>query len=338
MSAARDTALRLPDAPVPAATSSTAVAVLRGVAKAYGETRALRGLDLALPAGVTGVLGPNGSGKSTLFRLLLGLEPADQGEVWVLGQAMPDAALAVRALVGFMPEDDCLFPDLTGIEQVVHAASLCGLPRVDATARAHEALDLAGVRETRYRPAAGYSLGMRQRTRMAMAFVHGPRLLLLDEPTAGLDPEGRAQMLELVAEIGQAGTSVLLSTHVLADVEAVADHVALLSKGQVGFVGPIERFRQGASGPAWRVRVHGDRDALTAPLRAAGIRCDLAGIDLTVHLDEADLAQFWQIAAASGIGVAGFGRAEEDMAHAFVRHLHIDDPLRKVGAHPEASP
>lgn len=311
--------------------------MLRGVTKSYGETRALRGLDLALPAGVTGVLGPNGSGKSTLFRLLLGLEPADEGEVWVLGRPMPDAALAVRALVGFMPEDDCLFPELTGIEQVVHAANLCGLPRVDATARAHEALDLAGVRETRYRPAAGYSLGMRQRARMAMAFVHGPQLLLLDEPTAGLDPEGRAQMLELVAEIGRSGTSVLLSTHVLADVEAVADHVVLLSKGQLGFVGPIERFRQGASGPAWRVRVHGDRDGLAAALREGGVRSDPIGADLTVHLDEADLAQFWRIAAACGTGIAGFGRAEEDMAHAFVRHLHIDDPLRKVGTQAEAS-
>jgi ABC-2 type transport system ATP-binding protein len=333
MSTPRTTALRMPDPVAVPESAPEPVVVLRDVSKRYGETHALRGLDLTLPPGVVGILGPNGAGKSTLFRLLLGLEDPDQGEVHVLGLRIPESAVAVRAQVGLMPEDDCLFPELPGIEQVVHAARLSGLPRHEALPRAHQALDLCGVKELRYRLAAAYSLGQRQRLRLAMALVHGPRLLLLDEPTAGLDPEGRAQMLDLIAEIGQSGTSVLLSTHVLADVEAVAAHVALLSKGQVGFSGPIAAFRQGESGPAWKVRVVGDRDRLQNLLQGRGFKAEAAGADLLVHAagGTADMAQFWQAALDAEVGISGFQRAEEDMAHAFVRHLHIDDPLRKVG-------
>jgi ABC-2 type transport system ATP-binding protein len=138
-----------------AATSLEPVAVVTGVSRTFGEVQALRGLDLVLPAGIVGVLGPNGAGKSTLFRLLLGLDTADQGEVTVLGRRMPDFALEVRARVGYMPEDDSLFPNLHGLDQVVLAAQLCGLDRADAVARAHQALDLVGLTDARYRMASG---------------------------------------------------------------------------------------------------------------------------------------------------------------------------------------
>ncbi len=305
------------------------VATLRAVSKTFGEVRALHGLDLDVPAGLVGVLGPNGAGKSTLFRLLLGLEVADAGEVQVLGLAMPDAALEVRARLGYMPEDDSLFPGLTGIDQVLHAAQLCGLQRIDAVPRAHQALDLCGLSDARYRPALTYSLGMRQRLRLAMAVVHGPRLLLLDEPTAGLDPDGRAHMLELVKEIAAAGTSVLLSTHVLADVEAVCDEVVLLSRGQLGFVGPMQRFRAGTGGSSYRIRVVGDAPALCEALRRNGLGAELDGGDLIVQMQPQATQLFWQIAADGGYGIARFAPAEEDMSQAFVRHLRLDDPLRR---------
>ena len=210
------------------------IATASQVSRTFDEVQALRGLDLAIPKGIVGVLGPNGAGKSTLFRLLLGLDQADQGDIVVLGHRMPDDALQVRAKIGYMPEDDSLFPGLDGLQQVVLAAQLCGLARVDALSRAHQVLDLVGLTDARYRLAAGYSLGMRQRLRLAMAVVHGPELLLLDEPTAGLDPDGRAQMLALIQEIAGHGVSILLSTHVLSDVEAICQYIVLISRGQLG--------------------------------------------------------------------------------------------------------
>ncbi len=327
--------------------SGTPIARVRSLCKSFGDVQALSGLDIDVPAGVVGVLGPNGAGKSTLFRILLGLELADSGTVELLGWPLPEAGLQARAEMGFMPEDDCLFPDYNGGEQVVHAAMLCGLGRIDAFARAHEMLDLVGLADARYRKVTGYSLGMRQRLRLAMALVHGPRLVLLDEPTAGLDPEGRTQMLELIVEVGRAGTSILLSTHVLGDVEAACDHVVLLSRGRTGFVGPMERFRASGAVPArvpegvgeaaalplnWVVEVVGDGEPLLKALRAAGVQASGDGFELNVQLPAEELAPLWQAAAACGVGVRRLQIEEEGMADAFVRHLRLDDPARRTHA------
>ncbi len=337
------------------ALTKTPIARVRGLSKHFDEVQALSGLDIDVPAGVVGVLGPNGAGKSTLFRVLLGLELADSGTAELLGWTLPEAGLQARAEMGFMPEDDCLFPDYNGGEQVVHAAMLCGLGRIDAFARAHETLDLVGLADARYRKVSGYSLGMRQRLRLAMALVHGPRVLLLDEPTAGLDPEGRTQMLELIAEVGRAGTSILLSTHVLGDVEAVCDHVVLLSRGRTGFVGPIERFRARSGAPAttptpegveqpataalrWLVEVVGDGELLIGALRAEGIEASGDGFELSVRLPAEGLAPLWQAAADSGVGIRRLQVEEEGMADAFVRHLRLDDPARRAGLADRRSP
>ncbi|MBM4341826.1 MAG: ABC transporter ATP-binding protein [Deltaproteobacteria bacterium] len=313
-------------APPPPATEP--VAALRGVTKTYDELIALRDVELDLPKGAVGLLGPNGAGKSTLFRLLLGLEIPDSGTVDVLGRAMPDHTLDVLARVGYMPEDDSLFPGLNGIEQVVHAAQLSGLSATDARSRAHQALDLCGLADARYRLGASYSLGMRQRLRLAMAMAHGPELLILDEPTAGLDPEGRQQMLDLVAEIAAAGVAVVLSTHVLPDVEAVCDHVVLLSRGQVGYNGTVAGFKSG-TGSRWKIRVVGDAQNLASAVRAAGLECEVEGRSVVVSAPADAAAMLWSLCVGAGVGVRAFGPLEEDMGSAFVRHLRIDDPLRR---------
>ncbi len=305
------------------------VAILRGVAKSFGDVQALTAVDLELPAGLVGVLGPNGAGKSTLFRLLLGLDTAEQGTVQVLGLPMPEQTLDVLARIGYMPEDDSLFPGLHGLDQVIHAAQLSGLSPVDARSRAHQALDLCGLTDARYRMAAGFSLGMRQRLRLAMAVVHGPELLILDEPTAGLDPDGRAQMLELIKEIAGQGVSVLLSTHVLPDVETVCDHVVLLSRGQVGYAGSLHAFRAG-TGSRWRIRIVGETALLLQNLTAAHYTCEAEGRDVLVTATPDQVPELWKVCADIGIGVRRFGPAEEDLGSAFVRHLRIDDPLRKA--------
>lgn len=349
------TSLASPVASGPAQ-SAAPIGHLRGVSKTFGDTAALREVTFALPKGIVGLLGPNGAGKSTLMRILLGLEQADSGAVELLGWVLPEASLQARAEIGFMPEDDSLFPGLNGIEQVVHAARLCGLGPTDAFARAHEMLDLVGLSEARYRAASGFSLGMRQRLRLAMALVHGPRLVLLDEPTSGLDPSGRAEMLGLIQEVGATGTSVLLSTHVLGDVEEVCSHVVLLSRGKLGFVGRAERFRAGSSGPAqlqpaapgdgegaglsapatsaYLLEVSGDAAGLEAALRLAGVQVTRDVDRLSLVLRDADLPTVWRAAADCGVGVRAFRPRREAMADAFVRHLRLDDPTRRAGGGP----
>ena len=304
------------------------VAILRGVSKTYGELPALRDIELAIPRGAIGLLGPNGAGKSTLFRLLLGLETADHGSIDVLGMAMPDHSLEVLARIGYMPEDDSLFPGLDGLGQVVHAAQLCGLSTTDARSRAHRALDLCGLSDARYRQAKSFSLGMRQRLRLAMAMAHGPELLILDEPTAGLDPEGRHQMLDLITEIANQGVAVVLSTHVLPDVESVCSEVILLSRGQVGYTGSVSAFKQG-TGSRWKVRVVGDPQRLATVVKTAGFDSEVTGRIVVIAAPVDAGPRLWQLCAEADIGVRSFGPLEEDMGAAFVRHLRIDDPLRK---------
>ncbi len=311
--------------------SDTTVASLRGVRVDFGNELALDGIDVDLPAGLCGLLGPNGAGKSTLFRVLLGLQTPDAGEATVLGWPSPEASRQIRREVGFMPEDDSLFPDLRAAEQVVHAARLCGLSRTDALVAAHRTLDRVELGGHRYRKAEMLSLGGRQRLRLAMAMVHAPRLLILDEPTAGLDPESRAEMLALVAEVAGSGTSVLLSTHVLGDVEAICSDVVVLSRGKLAFAGPVERFRtMPRHDAATLVELDRDGAALARELGAAGIPAEAEGARLVVFAEAPLPVAFWEVLGRAGVGVRSLAPAREAMAEAFVRHLRLDDPSRRV--------
>ena len=297
------------------------LASLVEVSKRFGDVEALRGVTLTLPTGIVGLLGPNGAGKSTLFRLLLGLDRPDSGDIRVQDLPLPQEAVRVRGLIGYMPEDDSLFPDMTATEQVVHAAQLSGVPAMDATPRAHQALDMVGLKDNRYRKAAAFSLGQRQRLRLAMALCHGPSLLIVDEPTAGLDPDGRAQMLALLEEIAKQGASVLLSTHILADVEAICSYVVLMTRGQVSFAGPMSRFRAASGGPSYHLRPTGDVGKLMQVFEQKGIVAALQDGDVIVQLPPERLNELWQACADAGVGVSGLKPAEEDMASAFMRHV-----------------
>jgi len=164
---------------------------LDNIVKNYGPVRALRGLSVTIPRGAIGLLGPNGSGKTTMIRTLLGLIPIDAGTGQVLGMNIRSQRLDIRQAVGFVPEDECLFPAMPGVEFVAYAGQLSGMARKDAMQRAHEVLDYVGLGEARYRQVESYSSGMKQRLKLASAIVHDPRLLILDEPTNGMDPAGR---------------------------------------------------------------------------------------------------------------------------------------------------
>jgi ABC-2 type transport system ATP-binding protein len=193
---------------------------------------ALDGLTTVFSPGITGLIGANGAGKSTLLKILLGLVSPTSGRASVLGRDTSVGAERIRTLTGYMPEHDCLPPDVTGTEFVAHMGRMSGLPATAARERAAESLRHVGLHEERYRLIGTYSTGMKQRVKLAQTLVGDPRLLLLDEPTTGLDPGGRAAMLDLIARIGgEFGISIVVSSHLLGEVERICDHVVALERG-----------------------------------------------------------------------------------------------------------
>ena len=193
---------------------------------------ALDGLTTVFSPGITGLIGANGAGKSTLLKILLGLVSPTSGRASVLGRDTSVGAERIRTLTGYMPEHDCLPPDVTGTEFVAHMGRMSGLPATAARERAAESLRHVGLHEERYRLIGTYSTGMKQRVKLAQTLVGDPRLLLLDEPTTGLDPGGRAAMLDLIARIGgEFGISIVVSSHLLGEVERICDHLVALERG-----------------------------------------------------------------------------------------------------------
>ena len=202
--------------------------------KTYGPSvRALYHLDLYLAPGVIGLVGANGAGKSTFFRILLGLTRPDSGTVIVDGIDVGEDPIAVRSRLGYMPEHDCLPTDQSAADVVATLGEIAGLPARVARQRASDVLDLVGLDEARFRPIEGFSTGMRQRVKLAQALVADPKLVLLDEPTAGLDPQGRHEMLELVRRLGTFGISVIMATHLLDDVQTTCDQVVMIDAGRL---------------------------------------------------------------------------------------------------------
>lgn len=209
-----------------------------GLTKRYASVTALDDLNIEVPRGRVGLVGANGAGKTTTFRLLLGLAHPTKGKVEVCGIDVAADPIGVRSRLGYMPEHDCLPLDQTAADVVSMFGELGGLPARAARQRASDILDLVGLDEARFRPIGGFSTGMRQRTKLAQALVGDPELVLLDEPTAGLDPLGREEMLALIARLGTFGISVLMATHLLDDVQQVCDHVVMIDSGRLVESGP----------------------------------------------------------------------------------------------------
>src|SRR4051812_45222936 len=234
------------------------VVTLEGVTVTYGNNRALREVTSAFAPGAVGLLGPNGAGKSTMIKTLLGFIVPERGRMRVLGLDVAESPLAIRARVGYMPESDAHIPGMNAVSFVAYCGELAGLPRVDAMQRAHEVLFYVGLGEARYRNVETYSTGMKQRIKLAQALVHDPDLLFLDEPTNGMDPKGRDEMLELVRDLAHnKGVSLILSSHLLPDVEYTCDYVVVMDKGQVATQGPIDELK-GPAGRVYELRVKGD--------------------------------------------------------------------------------
>ena len=298
-----------------------------GLHKRYGDVHALRGLELQVPHGTVGLLGPNGAGKTTLLKLLLGLLEPDEGTATVVGLDPRRRAdrLTIRTKVGYMPEGDCLLPETTGVELVATLGRLTGLSRADAMTRAHEVLDYCQLEEARYRPVQGYSTGMKQRLKLAQALVHDPDLVLLDEPTNGLDPKGRRQMLDLVADLGRnQGKTVLLCTHLLPDVERTCDHVVLLQTGAVRLTGAVAELT-GADALRVDVTTQGltevSPEALDEALKKAGVALETReGERLRVALpaDSSSADALFSVAMSAGFRIEGLAPLKASLEQVFL--------------------
>jgi ABC-2 type transport system ATP-binding protein len=254
--------------------------LLEDVTVAYGRNQALRGVSARFATGAVGLLGPNGAGKSTMLKALLGFIRPDRGRMTVLGLDVAERPLEIRGRIGYMPESDAHIPGMNAVSFVAYCGQLAGLPAVDAMQRAHEVLYYVGLGEARYRNVETYSTGMKQRIKLAQALVHDPDLLFLDEPTNGMDPKGRDEMLDLIRDLGHnKNVSLILSSHLLPDVEYTCDHVIVMDKGQVAAQGPIEELK-GPPGRVFELRVKGDLHGFVAVLESAGMECHATDEDV----------------------------------------------------------
>ena len=287
-----ETAATLPPIATPAPDPAAPVVQLDGVTVIYGKNQALKNVTARFARGAVGLLGPNGAGKSTMLKSLLGFVKPDHGKMSVLGLDVAERPLEIRSRIGYMPENDAHIPGMTAVSFVAYCGELAGLPAVDAMQRAHEVLYYVGLGEARYRNIETYSTGMKQRIKLAQALVHDPDLLFLDEPTNGMDPKGRDEMLELVRDLGHnKNVSLILSSHLLPDVEYTCDHVIVMDKGQIAAQGPIEELK-GPAGRVFELRIKGNLPAFIDVLRSAGMEC---------HSTEADVMRVFVPHGTDGV-------------------------------------
>ncbi|HUW03577.1 MAG TPA: ABC transporter ATP-binding protein [Acidimicrobiales bacterium] len=272
-----------------------------GLTKAYPGVVALDELTVDIAPGTVGLVGANGAGKTTLFRIMLGLTPPDSGSIEVAGVDVANDPIGVRTRLGFMPEHDCLPTDQTAADLVATLGEFGGLPPRAARQRASDVLDLVGLDEARFRPLEGFSTGMRQRTKLAQAIVGDPQVVLLDEPTAGLDPSGREEMLQLIERLATFGISIVLATHLLDDVQQVCDQVVMLDGGRLVTAGRTDALVE-TTGTV-TVDAGGHTDALLDAIGAAGLTSVVAldgSVAVSMSGDD-DLDRIVAAVAAAGL-------------------------------------
>jgi ABC-2 type transport system ATP-binding protein len=292
-----------------------------GVVKRFGAITALGGVTVDVAEGITGLLGANGAGKTTLLGLSLGLTHPDGGRLEVLGLDPVAAGPDVRAIVGYSPEHQSLPPEVQAYDLVAHLAEIHGLPHRAAQTRASDALYQVGLGEERFRPVGTMSTGQKQRVKLAAALAHDPSLILLDEPTDGLDPVQRDDMLTLIRRVGtEFGINVLLSSHLLDEVERVCDSAVILVDGRVAAAGPLDELRTGVGG--WYVEVEAGIEQLVATLQQAGATVTADGRRILVEgIESASVVR--DTVAALGLGLVRLER----------RRLTLEDVFLEAGVY-----
>ena len=288
----------------------------RDLGHAFGTVVALHSVNFDVPPGRIGLVGANGAGKTTLIQILLGILTPTTGTATVFENNATTEFLSVRGRVGYMPENDCLPLDMTAADFLIHAAGLAGLPGNAARQRASDVLTLAGLHEERFRRIGGFSTGMKQRTKLAQAIVGHPDLVFLDEPTAGLDPEGREDMLDLISRLGGFGINALVSSHVLGDIERTCDWVLMLDGGRVIRSGPLDQL---VEDDVASVEIIGDRNAVAAALTDAGATVEHDGRHLLVRAPDSDPFLLIRDAlAATGAGMLSLGPRSTSLEDVFL--------------------
>ncbi|MGA7670304.1 MAG: ABC transporter ATP-binding protein [Nitrolancea sp.] len=302
--------------------------------KTYDKVVALEELSVQIPRAAIGLLGANGAGKSTFIKLLLGLQAATRGRASVLGFDVQTQSQHMREFVGYMPEADCLPTDVTAADFVGHMAEMSGLPSRAARLRAAETLYQCGVDEERYRLIREFSTGMKQRVKLAQAIVHDPSLVFLDEPTNGMDPSGRDDMLNLISRIHRdLGITVILSSHLLEDVEHVCDYVLMLQNGRMAMTGPLSDLVQGGGDIA--IQVDGNVEPFVRALEQNGLSVRRRGLELMVpHRDDEVFDLVRDLSIETGVLLRGLRVDARTLEDVYLQHAGepmIDEGVSVAG-------
>lgn len=314
-------------APADLAPRADEVVVGRGIVKRWGSTTALSGATFTIHRGVTGLLGTNGAGKTTLLGMMLGLHRPSEGSLTVLGLDPVRAGAAVRERVGYSPEHHTLPADTTAQDLVRHIAEVHGLPHREATGRASDALWQVGLGEERFRPIGTMSTGQRQRVKLAQAIAHDPQLVLLDEPTDGLDPVQRDDMLALIKRVGtEFGIDIILSSHLLEEVERVCDSAVIIAGGEVVASGPISELTGADRGLLVEVDDHAETLAHAIRSTSPDIRVELDGSRLVVSRSAGDADDQLYDVVRDAVAATGAG-----LRRLTNRTVSLEDVFLEVG-------
>ena len=294
---------------------------LKNLTKRYRNLLALEGITLEVEEGTIGLLGPNGAGKSTLIKTMLGLLNFQEGAGKIMDWDIQRENQFIRQNVGYMPENDAYFPHMDGVQLVSYCGRLGGLSSRDSLSRAHEVLDYLGMGEERYRLVETYSTGMKQKIKLAQAIVHDPKMVFLDEPTNGLDPAGREEMLTLARDLWErAGISVILSSHVLPDVERVCKNVIILVDGKVRAVDSLKNLKT-LQDEAYRIQIKGDLEGFIEVLKKKKLRVDrISSQEIQIYQkDMTSTLDFFKLAKAQNVQVRKFQKLENTLEEIFLK-------------------
>jgi ABC-2 type transport system ATP-binding protein len=293
---------------------------LQNINFSYGTFKAIDNVSLGIDRGVYGLLGPNGAGKTTLMKILLGFLMPSTGSGRVLGFDITTSQKAVRERIGYMPETDCLMPGMDAVALTAFLGELSGMPRQEAMKRAHEVLYYVGLEESRYRKVETYSSGMKQRLKLAQALVHDPKLLFLDEPSSGMGPQGRKDMLELIKDIAsKENMNIIISSHLLPDIEYTCRHVIILNEGRVVFEQDVtangtKKFNR------FEIKLKGEKDVFFNRLKSSNctIKSDDRGLYNILLPKEQAPRDLFKIALESGVQIRHFRQSKATLEDTFV--------------------
>jgi ABC-2 type transport system ATP-binding protein len=285
----------------------------------YGNFRAIDQVTLGIGKGIYGLLGPNGAGKTTLMKIILGFLTPLSGSGKVLGYDISNGSLGVREKIGYMSETECLIPGMDAVTLTAYLGELSGMPRQEAMKRAHEVLYYVGLEESRYRKVETYSAGMKQRMKLATALVHDPEILFLDEPTSGMDPQGRKEMLALINDIAAKGSmNIIISSHILADVESTCKHVLIMNKGKIISEQDVSTALKRESVNIIELKLKGDAAAFKEKLSAYRMELDEKGV-YRLHLPaDFPIPSLFKTAHDSKVQIRHFRKSRVTLEDAFV--------------------